>query len=109
MGDPEKAELWVATKFFDRSQTWGDRLGRNEKTKVIAKMQMPGAGAPCREPGVSEAEKSAMMAYYFKKQEEMKALAEATDDDYLNSAWADSKSLQRSLRGQENVRAPGLH
>ena len=45
------------------------RLGRNEKTKVIAKMQMPGSGAPCREPGVSEAEKSAMMAFYFKKQE----------------------------------------
>ena len=102
------AELWVATKFFDRGQTVGDRLGRNEKTKVIAKMQQPGSGAPGREPGVSEAEKSAMMAYYFKKQEEQKALAEATDDDYMNSTWADSKSLQRSLRGQGSVRAPGL-
>lgn len=29
-----------------------------------------------REPGVSEDEKKAMMAYYFKKQEELKALAE---------------------------------
>lgn len=105
----DTAELWVATKFFDRSQTVGDRLGRNEKTKVIAKMQQTGSGAPAREPGVSEAEKSAMMAYYFKKQEEQKALADAVDDDYLNSAWADSKSLQRSLRGQGNVRAPGLH
>merc|ERR1711991_751096 len=30
----ETAELWVATKFFDRSQTVGDRLGRNEKPKL---------------------------------------------------------------------------
>merc|ERR1712216_1079661 len=106
--DGDKAELWVATKFFDRSQTVGDRLGKNKKTKVMGKMQMPGAGAPGREPGVSEEEKSAMMAFYFKKQEEMKALAEADDDDYLNSPWADSKQLQRSLRGTGPVRAPGL-
>lgn len=107
--DADKAELWVATKFFDRSQTVGDRLGKNEKTKVIAKLQMPGSGAPCREPGVSEGEKSAMMAYYFKKQEEMKAMAEANDDDYLSSAWADPKQLQKSLRGQGTISARGLH
>lgn len=44
-------------RIFDRSQTVADRLGRNEKTKVIGKLQKPGAGAPCREPGVSEEEK----------------------------------------------------
>jgi hypothetical protein len=107
--DPDTAELWVASKSFDRNQTVGDRLGRNEKTKVIGKLQKPGAGAPGREPGVSEEEKKAMMAYYFKKQEEMKKLAENSEDDYLHSAWADPKSLQRSLRGQSDVvRAPGI-
>jgi len=106
--DGETAELWVATRIFDRSQTVADRLGRNEKTKVIGKLQKPGAGAPCREPGVSEEEKKAMMAFYFKKQEEMKKLAEAEDDEYLHSSWADPKKLQKSLRGQGEIRAPGL-
>jgi hypothetical protein len=106
--DRDTAELWVASRMFDRSQTVGDRLGRNEKTKVIGKLQKPGAGAPGREAGVSEEERKAMMAYYFKKQEEMKQLSENSEDEYLSAAWADPKSLQRSLRGQTNIRAPGL-
>jgi hypothetical protein len=77
--DEDSSELWVASRMFDRSvgQTVGDRLGRNEKTKVIGKLQRPGAGPPGREPGVSEDEKKAMMAFYFKKQEEMKKMAES--------------------------------
>jgi len=75
---------------------------------VIAKLQRAGAGAPGREAAVSEEEKKAMMAYYFKKQEEMKQLAENSEDDYLHSAWADSKQLQSSLRGQTTIKAPGI-
>lgn len=37
--DPNTAELWVAGRAFQRGQTVGDRLGRNEKTKVVAKLQ----------------------------------------------------------------------
>lgn len=106
--DEETAELWVASRMFDRKTSVADRLGRNEKTKVIAKLQKPGAGAPGREAAVSEEEKKAMMAYYFKKQEEMKKLAESSEDDYLHSSWADPKQLQRSLRGQGDIQAPGL-
>lgn len=107
--DPDSAEVWIASRALERSQTVGDRLGKNEKTKVIAKMQQPGGGCPGREPGVSEDEKKSMMAYYFKKQEEMKSLSESNEDEYLNSSWADPKALQRSLRGQSGiVRAPGL-
>jgi hypothetical protein len=72
MLEADKAELWVASRNFDRGQTVGDRLGKNEKTKVIGKLQKPGAGAPGREAAVSEDERKAMMAYYFKKQEEQK-------------------------------------
>lgn len=71
-------------------------------------MVLQGSGPPAREPAVSEEERKAMMAHYFKKQEEMKRMAEASDDDYLASSWADPKALQRSLRGQAQVRAPGL-
>lgn len=106
--DPNTAELWAASRNFDRSQTVGDRLGRNEKTKVVAKLQKPGAGPPGREPAVSEDERKAMMAFYFKKQEEMKALAESNEDEYLHSSWADPKQLQKSLRGVGSIKAPGL-
>ena len=89
-----------------------DRLGKNEKTKVVAKLQKPGGGAPRGEPVVSEDERKAMMAHYFKRQEEMKALAEANDDDYLTSAWADPKALKmvahghgRAARAPERARA----
>lgn len=109
--DENTAELWVASPIFDRSpgQTVADRLGNNEKTKVVAKLQKPGNGPPGREAAVSEDEKKAMMAYYFKKQEEYKKLSEANEDDYLHSSWADPKQLQKSLRGQGSVRAPGIH
>ena len=86
----------------------GDRLGWNDKTKVVAKLQREGSGPPAREPAVSEEERKAMMAHYFKRQEEQKALAEADDDDYLASSWANPKALQQSLRGQAAVKAPGL-
>mmetsp|Transcript_19005 Transcript_19005/g.19744 ORF Transcript_19005/g.19744 Transcript_19005/m.19744 type:complete len:288 (-) Transcript_19005:111-974(-) len=109
--DPNTAELWIASRVLDRTNnhTVADRLGRNEKTKVICKLQKPGGGAPGREPGVSEEEKKAMMAYYFKKQEEYKKLSENDEDSYINSSWADPKQLQRSLRGQnDSIRAPGV-
>ena len=107
--DPATAQLWCAGREFDRDQTVGDRLGKNEKTKVVAKLQKPGAGAPAREPVVSEDERKAMMAHYFKRQEELKQLAESNDDDYLNSSWADSRALKSSLQGMKpNISAPGL-
>lgn len=106
--DPVTAELWVAARVFDRKQKVSDRLGKNEKTKVIGKLQKPGAGAPAREAAVSEEERKAMMAFYFKKQEEAKAMADSTEDEYLNSVWADPKALQNGLRGVGNLKAPGI-
>lgn len=106
--DENTVELWVASRMLERHQTVKERFGGNEKTKVIAKLQKPGAGPPGREAAVSEDEKKAMMAFYFKKQEEMKAMSEANDDDYLHSSWADPKQLKRSLQGQANVKAPGV-
>ena len=97
--DPDTATLWVASREFDRNDTVGDRLGKNEKTKVVAKLVKAGGGAPAREPAINEEERKAMMAHYFKKQEEQKSMAEAQDDDYLASSWADPKGMQKGLRG----------
>jgi len=102
--DSKECSLWWAGKEFFRDQKVGDRLGKNEKTKIVAKLQKKGAGPPAREAAVSESERSAMMAHYFKKQEEMKKLAEADDDDYLGSSWANPNSLKSGLRGVGNIK-----
>ncbi len=107
--DFESTSLWVAGKEFKKGKKVEDFLGKNEKTRVIAKLQKSGTGPPAREPIVNEEERKAMMAYYFKKQEEMKKLAEADDDDYLNSAWADTREMKKSLHGLQHVKAPGMH
>jgi len=57
---------------------------------------------------VTEDERKAMMAFYFKRQEELKRLADSCEDDYLTSSWADSKNLQKKLRGMATIRAPGM-
>lgn len=101
--DEESASLWWAGKEFFRDQTIGDRVGRNEKTKIVARLQRRGAGAPVREPAVSEEERKAMMAFFFKKQEEEKALAEDKDDAYLAAAWADPKALKKDLMGTRSI------
>jgi hypothetical protein len=52
--EADSASLWWAGKEFFRDQTVGERVGKNEKTKVIARLQKKGGGAPVREPVVSE-------------------------------------------------------
>mgnify|MGYP003388521347 CR=1 FL=1 len=106
--DENTAELWIASRCLDRREKFSQRYGKNEKTKVIGKLQKLGAGAPGREAAVDDEERKAMMAFYFKKQEEMKKISENNEDDYLNSVWANPKQLQQSLRGQGSVRAPGV-
>ena len=101
--DAKDSVLWWAGKEFHREQTVGDRVGRNEKTKIVGKLSSSGQ-PPGREPAVSEAERTAMMAHYFKKQEEMKALAEADDDDFHGSGWANPGGLKESLRGVGSIR-----
>ncbi|KAJ0395535.1 hypothetical protein ATCC90586_006761 [Pythium insidiosum] len=100
----DTTELWWAGKQFFRDQRVRDLVGKNEKTKIIVKLQKKGAGMPCREPAVSEDERKAMMAFYFKKQEELKKLADDDAEDYMASSWADPKALKNSLRGTNNIR-----
>lgn len=102
--DPDSAELWWAGKEFLRDQTVGDRVGKNEKTKVTARLQKRGGGAPVREAAISEEERRAMMAFYYKKQEDAKRAAENDEDTYLESAWANPKALKSSLLGTRDIR-----
>jgi len=96
-------------KKLDRKDKMSARFGKNEKTKVVIKIQRRGKGAPVREPAVDEQTRKAMMAYWHKKQEVHKKLEQDDEDSYLNSEWANPNALKRSLQGTGGVSfRPGL-
>jgi len=102
----EGAELWFASKQLEQGQDklLSDYLGRNDKTKVVVKLQKPGGGAPQREPAIDEKTQKEMMSFYHKKQEELKQLQEDDEDNYLSSAWADPRNLKNNLQGTGGIR-----
>jgi hypothetical protein len=97
--DYAQTNIWWAGKELRLDQTLQDYVGRNEKTKIIAKLCPKSSGAPVREPRVDEQTHRAMMAHYYKKQEEQKKLQEDEDDSYLDQQWADPKALKSHLVG----------
>eukprot|EP00294_Goniomonas_avonlea_P003530 CAMPEP_0114539464 /NCGR_PEP_ID=MMETSP0114-20121206/250_1 /TAXON_ID=31324 /ORGANISM="Goniomonas sp, Strain m" /LENGTH=279 /DNA_ID=CAMNT_0001723565 /DNA_START=73 /DNA_END=912 /DNA_ORIENTATION=- len=103
MLEPSEATMWFAGKQFMKGQKLSDTVGKNEKTKIVVKLQKSGAGAPVREPVVDEKTQKEMMAFYFKKQEEMKKLEEEADDAYLDSAWANPKAMKAALQGTGDI------
>lgn len=100
----EEATIWFSGKEMFRGKQLLDYVGRNEKTKIVAKLSRRGAGAPAREPVIDEEQQRAMMAYYYKKQEDWKKLESNDDDSYLNSAWAESGQLKRQFHGLNNIK-----
>lgn len=76
-----------------------DYVGRNEKTKIVTKLQPKSSGAPAREPRIDEDTHKAMLSYYYKKQEEQKKLEANDDDSYMDSQWANPKALKSQLVG----------
>ena len=58
--------LWWAGKELQRGKKLSDFVGRNEKTKITAKLQRKGVGAPSREPVFNEEEKKKLMANAYK-------------------------------------------
>jgi len=97
--EPENTAMWWANKQLEKDKKMKDYVGRNEKTKIVAKLTKSGAGAPSREPAIDEATQKQMMAFYHKKQEEMKKLEADADDSFLDSSWADPRALKKSLVG----------
>ncbi|ELW62045.1 Synaptojanin-1 [Tupaia chinensis] len=69
-----EAQLWWAAKELRRTKTLSDYVGKNEKTKIIVKIQQRGQGAPAREPIISSEEQKQLMLYYHRRQEELKGL-----------------------------------
>ncbi|CAF4758473.1 unnamed protein product, partial [Rotaria magnacalcarata] len=96
--------LWFSGKEMHRGKLLSDSVGKNEKTKVIVKIQKKGNAAPARERVVSDDEQKQMMAYYYRKQQELKKLEENEDNSYMDSEWADRNSLKRTFQGLNDIK-----
>ncbi|KAG8136566.1 putative C21orf59-like protein [Naja naja] len=101
--EPE-AQLWWAAKELKRTNQLSDYVGKNEKTKIIIKIQKKGHGAPAREPVISSEEHKQMILFYHRRQEELKKLEENDDDSFLDSEWADSHALKRHFHGVKDIK-----
>jgi hypothetical protein len=97
--DVADTSMWWAGKDLQAEKMLHEYVGKNEKTKLICRMQPKNSGAPARESRVDKDTHSAMLQHYYKKQEEEKKMRENDDDSYLESEWADPKSLKNALVG----------
>ncbi len=97
--DSAECALWWAGKELAAGKELSDFVGKNEKTKVVLKLQLKAAGPPAREPRIDEDAHKQMLAFYHKRQEELKKLKADDNDDtsYLASAWANPNSLKAAL------------
>ncbi|XP_058116325.1 cilia- and flagella-associated protein 298 [Anopheles ziemanni] len=102
--EPSKAQLWFAGKLMLNDKLLGEIVGQNEKTKLIVKLAKLNEGAPGREPVITEDARKQMMMHAYRRQEELKKLEQDDDDQYLDSAWSDSRSLKRQVHGLEDVK-----
>ncbi|XP_054005247.1 cilia- and flagella-associated protein 298 [Hylaeus anthracinus] len=70
--DLQLAQLWFSGKEMLPGKKLKDYLGRNEKTKIIVKLQKRGAGRPAREPVMSEEQRKQLMLHAYNRQEQLK-------------------------------------
>jgi len=101
--DAEDSVLWWAGKELQATKIMHEYVGKNEKTKLMTRLQARMSGAPVRESRVDKDTHAAMMQHYYQKQEEEKKLKADDDDSYLESAWANPKALKASLHGGRPV------
>ncbi|XP_067849281.1 cilia- and flagella-associated protein 298 [Heptranchias perlo] len=102
--EESEAQLWWAGKELQRGKKLSDYVGKNEKTKIVVKIQKQGQGAPAREPIINEDEQKQMTMYYYRRQEELKKLNENDDDSHLDSDWSDRHALKRQFQGVKDIR-----
>ena len=103
--EASQSAIWWAKKELTMEKKLCDYIGRNEKTKIIVKIEAVGKGGPLAEPPIDAETQKKMMAYYYKKQEEMKKLEENNENDYMNSAWANPNFLKNQMNnGGRNIR-----
>ena len=96
----DKTVLWCVGKELQggNGKKFSDYFGTNEKSKMVLKCTIKGAGCPTREPLIDEETHKRMLAFYHKKNEEAKKMEELDEgDQYMNSAWANPSMLKNQL------------
>lgn len=102
--------LWFASKqmMTDQGKLLSDYVGKNDRSRVVVKIQKrTSQQAPAREPQMNEEDHKKLMAKMYRRQEEMKKLAEEAEfdqDSYLDSQWADSNALKKQFQGLGNLK-----
>ncbi|XP_038657596.1 cilia- and flagella-associated protein 298 isoform X2 [Scyliorhinus canicula] len=102
--EESEAQLWWAGKELQRGKKLSDYVGKNEKTKIVVKIQKRGQGAPAREPVINEDEQKQMMMHYYRRQEQLKKLDENDEESYLDSDWSDRYALKRQFQGVKDIK-----
>jgi hypothetical protein len=105
--DPTTSVLWFAGKKVSRGggAALSKFVGANDKT--LLKVKLTGERAaqpPQREPAVDAETQQKMIQMWHKKQAEDKALAQADEDSYLNSEWANPRGFKQSAQGLGDIR-----
>lgn len=52
----ENSTMWIVSKELQSGKLFSDYFGKNEKQKLVVKIQKKGTGAPSKEPLVSAEE-----------------------------------------------------
>lgn len=101
--EPALAQLWFSGRELEAGKVLSDYVGRNEKTRVVLKLQRRGQGAPAREPLLSEQQQKQLMLAEYRRREELRRLDADRDQTHLDSGWSDPGSLKRAFHGLSNV------
>ena len=102
--EPANSTLWFSGKQMLPANKLKDHVGRHERTKIVGKIQKKGSQAPAREAPVDSETQKQMMAFYHKRQEEMRKLEADQDDNYTSASWANSNDLKRHFSGVGDIK-----
>ncbi len=99
--------LWVCGKPLcagEGRELLRDFVTVNDKTKLTVYLRPAKAGPPPRTNPIDQATYKNMVAYYHKREEDLKQLRNSDDvsrdrDHYLNAEWANPRQLKNSLIG----------
>ena len=70
----DRAMVWWAGKQLENDKAVGEYAGKNEKTRLIVKVQKWGGQQPLREPPIDAETYKKMVRYYYKKVDETKEM-----------------------------------
>ena len=84
-----------------------DFIGRNDKSKVLVRLQSRQEGQPPKEGAISAEEQAGMLAMLRRRQQEAAALAAGDEVETDDAAWANPRALKAHFSGVGNVRIGG--